>query len=236
MSFNSYQLKYIALVSMIIDHSAVIFRSSLKEPVYLSMRCMGRIAFPLFCFVLVEGFFHSSNRKRYLGRLILFTVLSEIPFDLALKSTLWNILHHPSWRTVMDWSIQNVFLTLSLGFTAMMVMEHYQEDYPRILMTFIAFSLAGEFLRCDYGSTGVATILLFYLVRKYGRLPLIGAYIPLMFMGILSRIQLFCILSYPLLEGYNGEKGRGARYFFYAAYPLHLILLLLLKYGFQSFR
>ena len=231
MSLNSYQLKYIALVSMIIDHRAVVFKSELAEPVYLTMRCLGRISFPLFCFVLVEGFFHSSDRNRYLGRLILFTVLSEIPFDLALKGSIWNVLHHPSWGTVMDWSAQNVFLTLSLGFAAMMVMDRYENDSPRILLTLILFSLAGEFLRCDYGSTGVATILLFYLVRKYGRLPLIGAYIPLLAMGIYSRTQLFCILSYPLLEGYNGEKGRGARYLFYIAYPAHLILLLFLKYG-----
>lgn len=231
MSFNSYQLKYIALISMIIDHSAVVFRSSLKEPVYLSMRCMGRIAFPLFCFVLVEGFFHSSNRNRYLGRLLFFTALSEIPFDLVLKGSIWNVMNHPSWRTVMDWSVQNVFLTLSLGFAAMMVMERYQNDYPRILLIVIAFSFAGEILHCDYGSTGVATILLFYLIRKYGRLPLIGAYLPLLVMGILSRIQLFCILSYPFLERYNGEKGRGSRYFFYIAYPAHLLLLLFLKYG-----
>ena len=82
---------------MIIDHSAVVFRSSLKEPVYLSMRCLGRIAFPLFCFVLVEGFFHSSNRNRYLGRLLFFTALSEIPFDLVLKGSIWNVMNHPSW-------------------------------------------------------------------------------------------------------------------------------------------
>ena len=217
---------------MIIDHGAVIFRSQLTGTVYQTMRCMGRIAFPVFCFVLVEGFFHSSNRERYLARLIIFSVLSEIPFDLALKGTLWNLCHHPSPQTIMDWSTQNVFLTLSLGFAAMMVMDRYQNDTTRILLTVIVFSIAGEILHCDYGSTGVVTIIVFYFIRKYKRVPLIYGYIPLMLVGFLSHIQLACILSYPLLKRYSGEKGTGSRYFFYIAYPAHLMLLLIIKYRF----
>ena len=113
----------------------------------------------------------------------------------------------------------------------MMIMDRCQDDTPRMLVTVIVFSLAGELLHCDYGSTGIVTILLFYLVRKYGRLPLIGAYLPLMLLGLRSRSQPACILSFPLLLAYNGEKGRGSRYFFYIAYPVHLILLLFLRYG-----
>ena len=236
MSLNTYQLKYIALLSMVIDHAGVIFRSQLPDTVYLTMRCMGRIAFPVFCFTLVEGFFHSSNRNRYLTRLLLFAILSEVPFDLALKGTFWNIIHHPSIYTVMDWSSQNVFFTLSLGFVAMMILDQCQDDKPRILITVIVFSLAGEILQCDYGSTGIVTILLFYFVRKYGQLPLIGAYLPLMLLGLRSRSQPACILSFPLLQSYNGEKGRGSRYFFYIAYPVHLTLLLFLRYWLQSLR
>ena len=221
---------------MVIDHAAVIFRTQLPDAVYLTMRCMGRISFPVFCFTLVEGFFHSSNQNRYLTRLALFAVLSEIPFDLALKGTFWNIIHHHSIQTIMDWSAQNVFFTLSLGFVAMMIMDRCQDDTPRILITVIVFSLAGEILQCDYGSTGIITILLFYLVRKYGRLPMIGAYLPLMLLGLRSSTQPACILSFPLLHSYNGEKGRGFRYFFYIAYPVHLTLLLFLRYGIQSLR
>ena len=236
MSFSSYQLKYIALLSMIIDHGAVVFRSYLPAKVYLVMRCLGRFAFPIFCFVLVEGFFHSRDRNRYLARLVLFAILSELPFDLTLKGTFWNILHHPSPGTVMDWSAQNVFLTLSLGFAAMMVLDRYQKDAAGMLAVLLVFSLAGEFLHCDYGSAGVVTILLFYHIRRYRRLPLVCAYVPLLLMGFHSHVQLFCILSFPLLQRYHGEKGRGSRYFFYVAYPLHLMLLLLMRYGFQSLR
>ncbi|MBR5047563.1 MAG: hypothetical protein IKX76_04950 [Eubacterium sp.] len=229
MSLDSYQLKYIALISMIVDHCGVIFRPVLPKMVYLSMRGVGRLAFPIFSFLLVEGFFHTRDRNRYLARLVLFMVLSEIPFDLALKGTVWTLIHKAPLSAVMDWSGQNVFLTLSLGLAAMMIMDRFGEDNSRVLLTLVAFSCLGEFLHCDYRSTGVITILLFYLIRKYNRLPLVCAWLPLMVLGIYSHVQLFCILSLPLILCYNGKKGRGSRYLFYVAYPGHIIVLLLIR-------
>ena len=80
---SGYHLKYIALFSMFLDHIGVIGKAFLSKNVYFLLRAVGRLSFPLFCFILAEGFFHTKNRKKYQQRLFIFALLSEIPYDLA---------------------------------------------------------------------------------------------------------------------------------------------------------
>ena len=82
---SGYHLKYIALFSMFLDHIGVIGKAFLSKNVYFLLRAVGRLSFPLFCFILAEGFFHTKNRKKYQQRLFIFALLSEIPYDLALS-------------------------------------------------------------------------------------------------------------------------------------------------------
>ena len=102
---SGYWLKLIAVISMLIDHtSAVILEQipGLEAPAFF-MRIIGRLAFPIYCFLLVEGFYHTRSRAKYAGRLFLFALISEVPFDLAFSRRMW------------DFSSNNVFFTLLFG-------------------------------------------------------------------------------------------------------------------------
>ena len=116
---SGYRLKYIALFSMFLDHIGVIGKAFLSKNVYFLLRAVGRLSFPLFCFILAEGFFHTKNRKKYQQRLFIFALLSEIPYDLAFHylpaSTLNSVLHLQK-LSLTDFSAafqeQNVLFTL----------------------------------------------------------------------------------------------------------------------------
>ena len=107
-------LKWIAVISMLVDHAAVVFfvasrevgRPLLSADLYIVLRCIGRLAFPLYAFLLAEGFFHTRSVEKYLLRLFLFGVMSEIPFDLAFRGV-W-----------LEGTYQNVYFTLALGLLA----------------------------------------------------------------------------------------------------------------------
>ena len=110
MGLNSFQLKCIAVITMIIDHTgAVLF------PGELVFRYIGRISFPIFCFLLVEGFFHTRDMRKYMLRLGVFAVLSEIPYDLAFRGTM------------LEFSHQNVFFSLLIGVMMMYALEKSSE-------------------------------------------------------------------------------------------------------------
>ena len=158
-SFSGTALKTIACITMLIDHigascieagiltpgldSGTLSRDTLSAyPLYrldMVLRFTGRLAFPLFCFLLVEGFVHTHNVKGYLGRLVLFGLLSEVPFDLAF------------FRTPFDFSAQNVYWTLALGVLAMAGLKRFKKENgsPFKEQTEIAIfsSLKSEILR-----------------------------------------------------------------------------------------
>lgn len=202
-------LKRIAIVTMLIDHvGAVLF------PEMIWMRYIGRISFPIFCFTLVEGFYHTSNERKYLIRLLVFALFSEIPYDLAFHQTIW----YPDQ--------QNVFFTLAIGLAFLMVWKWEREPLFKVGILIVAMWIA-EMLRTDYHGYGVLLIALFEIVRERKKIWLVlcGAWNLLWS----STIQYAGILAMPLIALYNGEKGKSNKYLFYAFYPVHLILLYVIK-------
>ena len=116
---SGYWLKVIAVISMLIDHtSAVILEQipGLENPAFL-MRIIGRLAFPIYCFLLVEGFYHTRRRAKYAGRLFLFALISEVPFDLAFSRRMW------------DFSSNNVFFTLLFGLLVIWGVEGLKQEH-----------------------------------------------------------------------------------------------------------
>lgn len=230
-------LKMIAILSMLTDHiGAVIieqvYLNPSSEAAFLAMvetssgqmwygidmvlRTVGRIAFPIFCFLLVEGFLHTRNVKKYAERLLLFAVVSEIPFDLAVFGT-WLELSH-----------QNVFFTLLVG---LMVLEEYKKSIGNpVRQAFVILIGCGatSFLKCDYDMTGVVLVLLLYVFWDNKKLQTI-------FGGLLAALEsLACfgagMLSFIPIRMYNGKRGeRNLKYFFYWFYPVHLLALFLLR-------
>lgn len=236
---TGFGLKIIALVTMLIDHIGIVVLqpylnakidsmgydlSQLLNKVYAICRSVGRIAFPLFAFMLVEGFFHTRNRWKYLLRLAIFAVLSEIPFNLAIA------------RSAFSTEKQSVLITLTISFLMLIVLDYvrsraFTEFWCGTLTLAIiaAFTAIGYFLKCDYDFKGPLMIAGIYLLY-----PLFNMYrftfcisTGLMFFWEWSKtIRNFpSSLSPMLLCFYNGKKGRSLKYFFYLFYPIHLILL-----------
>lgn len=251
---SGYHIKYIALFSMLLDHIGVIFQSSLPKTVYFLLRAIGRLSFPLFCFILVEGFFHTGNQKKYQQRLFIFAILSEIPYDLAFGYLNFDTVNIPYIISHLQYPVdsslsaflsiafqqQNVLFTLFLGFTAMLCLENIQKSHPisvmEVITVLLIFCCLSEVFRVDCGAAGILCILAFYYTyKKRGNsisLPLKNSLIGIAPVALLTNlslfpVQLFSLADSLILRCYNGKKGTGNKYLFYLFYPLHLLLLYL---------
>lgn len=307
-------LKIIAITVMFIDHfAAIILESLILSPkvhslnisynsvynTYFVMRLIGRLGFPIFCFLLVEGFSHTHNKLKYLRNLAIFALVSEIPFDLAFRG---------NWY---DFGYQNVFFTLFLGLVALIVFDYFmaKESMPNLMyyIGFLGYILAGfvavsflaksdlignvlrgyaeaaglestidsyvkfsfslaklgtiaglcflavfalinykwglkklgtvglclialfvayfaaEYLLTDYAGGGVITIAAMYLFKKKSNMKagIIGCVI-LTIMQIIECTAFFMLIP---LKKYNGQRGISLKYFFYAFYPAHILIL-----------
>ncbi len=233
-------LKMIAIITMLIDHiGAAIFGRMLMAAgidslnttdtsvvlqwltdnaglyaVYMVLRYIGRIAFPIFCFLLVQGFAHTRDKRKYALRLGLFALLSEIPFDLAVSSA------------VLEFQHQNVFFTLFIGLVTMIAYEAVEkkEEWSGVLkvVCWIVIVLAGmgiaKFLRTDYDAIGVFCIMMLYIFRQKKSTQII--------VGCVSFLwELTAPLAFIPIAFYNGKRGWKMKYFFYAFYPVHLLIL-----------
>lgn len=217
--FSGSVLKLIAIFSMLIDHTAVCFSLGAEVTLfslggkaftlYAILRYVGRIAFPLFVFLLVEGFRHTKNRRRYGMRLFLFAVISEIPY---------NLFRSGNWFDAK----QNVFFTLLLGYLALCALESKHKKWASAEI--VGLFAVAFFLRADYGYAGFVFILLVYALCK---MPLLGAMMSACVLSIASAA------AFVPIGLYNGERGfarsRTVSYLFYVFYPLHLLVLVLMK-------
>lgn len=214
---NSAQLKIIGMVTMLIDHiGAFILLPWLQgghagidfyrwELIYTTMRSIGRLAFPIFCFLIVEGFIHTRNVNKYIVRLGTFALISEIPFDLAKSDVL------------LEWSHQNVMFTLLAGLLALWAIKHIQNIPLRITLV-VACLLTAELIHSDYGYLGVAVVIILYSLRDFRLFQSLAA--ALAFTG-----SWFAMPAFILTYFYNGEKGKLNSKLFYVFYPLHLLIL-----------
>ncbi|MEL7605419.1 hypothetical protein SDC9_58002 [bioreactor metagenome] len=211
-------LKAVALATMIIDHYGAIFHSG--ENIY---RIIGRIAFPVYCFLLVEGYFHTSNVKKYGKRLLLFAFISEIPFDLAFYGN-------------VGFAHQNIFFTLFIGLSAIYFLEKKEQKYnfDKRSLVIAAAGILALVLSVDYSIMGVIYILSFYFTRNFSKKrQLLYMAVIMLFTNLMSSpLQQFSLLALPFIYFYNGEPGLKNKFLqimFYAAYPLHLLLFYLLN-------
>ena len=226
---DSTALRLLAILFMVLDHlwATVV-------PGNLWLTCLGRLAFPIFAFQLCEGYRHTSDYRRYRRRLLVFALLSEIPFNLFYAGSVIFPFH------------QNVLFTLLLGLLAMRQadMLRREEGIKKKSLRCLALLLilaGGVVLFPDYGLMGVMTVLCFFVFREHRLFQLAamavlnifafkGQTIPVS-LGALAYdfpIQGFALLALPLIWLYNGEKGpggKGLRLFWYIFYPLHMLAL-----------
>ena len=210
---NGFCLKLLAMASMLLDHVAAVLLVPGQE--YMNLRAVGRLAFPIFCFLLAEGVIYTHSLKAYAIRLAVFAVLSEIPFDLSFQNRVW----YPD--------AQNVFFTLLL---AELVLWFYQWAFRRqkLLLAIpaaVAAMAAAEFLHTDYGAMGICMILLFYFLRDlpWWKYLLLAAFFGFTWWG---QLQIYALLAFPLFLLYNRARGPVLnKYIFYGFYPVHLLIL-----------
>lgn len=222
--FNGAQLKYLAFVSMLIDHA----NNALLTPMlngegfllHLSnlFSVLGRIAFPLFVFFIVEGFFKTRSRKRYLTTLLIFGVISEVPFDMFTSKTFFD----PYWN--------NMMFTLALCLIAIWLIDSLKEKLPNqvawyvvSIILVILFGLLAMGLSLDYDYHAILVAYLFYI---FYHKPLLGAAL-----GYLSIIkELYSFLGFALTLTYNGKRGKQYKWLNYAFYPVHILILGILRF------
>lgn len=210
-------LKLIAIITMLIDHIGAgiieqmpgFFTNTTLYWTDTILRLIGRIAFPIFCFLLVEGFLHTSNMKKYASRLFLFALISEVPFDLAFK------------RQIFETSSQNVFFTLFIGLLTLIAIKHFEKNKVLIVISVFAGILAAQLLSTDYKGLGIVFILLLYVFRKNMKIRNIVCSLVI----LTNLFEITAPLAFIPISLYNGERGFKMKYFFYVFYPAHLLLL-----------
>lgn len=182
-----------------------------------TMRLIGRLAFPIFCFLLVEGLVHTHSRPRYLRNLLLLAIASEIPFDLCLRGL------------PLAADVQNTIWTLVLGFLLCCVIDRCGQVFTgtqalvlqaAVVPIFMALAML---LHTDYDAFGVALILLLYLLRSKRREQCLYG-------GAVCLYELSASLAFVPIYFYNGQRGRQNKCFFYIFYPTHLLLLYALRW------
>lgn len=218
-------LKWIALITMFIDHiGAVILEQipQIENPavyvLYYVFRYIGRLAFPIFCFLLVEGFYHTRNRMRYLRDLLIFAMISELPYEICFMAEKGNGFH-------------NVYWTLAIGLAMMIALDYVKKKYAgrttlMNLLIMIVGAYVAESLGTDYGAIGVLLIFILYQTR-------IDRMKQSIFGSIAMLYQLTAPIAFVFTFFYNGErKIKKYKYAFYAFYPVHLLLLYLVRFLF----
>ncbi|MBP3559597.1 MAG: conjugal transfer protein TraX [Clostridia bacterium] len=234
---NSNTLRIVAVLLMVSDH---IWATAMSFGNWMTY--IGRMAFPIFAFQIAEGFVHTKNFKKYALRLLAFAVISEIPFNLFYSSRWFNPYH------------QNVMFTLLLGLLAIKVIDNLKKDISpknigKSLLWLALIAVGGTLGFVDYGFLGVLTVVMFYLCRGYRFTPilqLIGMILinivffegQVFIFDVFGKTveipsQGFAVFSLIPIWLYNGKKGKSSKvlqYGFYAFYPVHMLILYLIKY------
>ena len=239
-------LKFIAMGAMVLDHIGLVliengYLASFKDTdVVLSslplfwvnfiIRIIGKMAFPIYAFLIVEGYRHTKDIRKYLARLLSFAMLSEVPFDLAYRSVLFGF------------NSQNVLFTLSLGLVSIMmwnaILPKTEDGKPDFfgakeskkfwaILSVMIFFVIGSLIRVDYMGFGVVIVFFMYLLRED---EVMRNVVTGVIMALGGPIDIGGMLAFFPLHYYNGEKGRNLKWLFYSFYPLHLLLLVLIKY------
>lgn len=234
---TSFSLHVMAMLFMLCDHlwATVV-------PGNDWMNCIGRLAFPIYAFLIVEGYFHTKNLKKYVGRLLLFAILSEVPFNLLVSGGVFYPLY------------QNVLWTFLIAIGLI----HWNErakgrSLPVRILVGVAVAgaayVGGTGSFADYRSAGVLTVLVFYVFRGrswrcflgqllclgYINFGMLGGFeyvIPVFGQTLSVARQGFAVLALIpiwLYRGKQGVRGKALQYAYYAFYPVHLLVLGLLR-------
>ena len=223
--FSGAQLKYIAFLSMLADHvnKALIYPflsgEGILQRISDAFDILGRIAFPLFAFFLVEGFFKTGNRKKYLASLLIFGIISEIPFDMALSGVFFEL------------NSNNIMFTLALMLITIWTIDILKEKmqnmskytwYPVSFVIVGIMCIISMVTGLDYEYHAIMIGYLFYIFYNKRVFAI--------FLGYLAIFkEVWSLLGFGLILTYNGKRGKQNKLFNYCFYPVHLLILGILR-------
>ena len=223
--FSGAQLKYIAFLSMLADHvnKALIYPflsgEGILQRISDAFDILGRIAFPLFAFFLVEGFFKTGNRKKYLASLLIFGIISEIPFDMALSGVFFES------------NSNNIMFTLALMLITIWIIDTLKEKmqnmskyiwYPFSFVIVGIMCIISMVTGLDYEYHAIMIGYLFYIFYNKRVFAI--------FLGYLAIFkEVWSLLGFSLILTYNGKRGKQNKLFNYCFYPVHLLILGILR-------
>ena len=227
---SSFLLKIIACFTMLLCHIPFVYPQYSVPLIYI-----GKISFPLYAFLISEGYVHTRNFSKYLTRLIVFGVISQIPAYLLFVGKSFNGLY------------LNIFFTLALGLLGIRIYDKIKSKYISIPLI-ILLAVIAELLKFDYGAFGVLMIVCFYVFKR-NKLNMVLSQMFLMFILYMKKMSyytfslfnlqsilfqlLFSVITLAIILTYNGKKGKSSgkiKLMFYFFYPVHLIILDLLKF------
>ncbi len=232
---TTFSLRIIALVSMFIDHAD----KTVLNIDYIPLQIIGRLAFPIFAFQLVEGYFYTGNYKKYIMRMFIFAIISEIPFNLMVGGGLIYPFH------------QNVLWTMLIGLIVIKLIDlTFAKIKNKLADTLIVFVISilgfivGNLLMVDYFGYGVLTFVVFYLAKRYKKYYYVIQFVGIFLinywlngiayefyvfgMTLILPLQLFAVFSLPLIWLYKGRQGYHSKWwaqFYYWFYPVHILVL-----------
>lgn len=214
---SSFILKLIAIITMSIDHVGYAIFGKFSYFNYI-----GRLAFPIFAFQISEGYIHTRNKKKYFLRLLIFALVSQIPFMLF-------------YTLVPNKFSLNIFFTLLLGLICIFIYDKSKYKILAIIAS-VFIGIVAEYSHCDYGFYGIAIILIFYIFKSnfinasifFILATLVKYLIPIIkngFYDVYLYLFICTISSIIFIAAYNGKKGKDTKYLLYLFYPIHLLLI-----------
>lgn len=237
---TTFILKIIACLTMLIDH--VGFQFFIGSHI---LRIIGRIAFPIFAFLIAEGYYHTHDVKKYFKRLFIFGIISQIPYTLVNTEYYWKADPNFIFTIEAYTKSYNIFVTLILGLLAIYLYEKNKKlgiSYLVIICVIIKLLK----LPVEYECYGILVIFFFYIYRnKFWKQSLCFSiltainifYYPAICIIIYNKqcpfylySQAWSLLALIFIFFYNGKKGKNLKYIFYIFYPLHLFIIFLIDY------
>lgn len=228
--FTSGHLKIIACLTMFLSHLAQSYLLYILGYIRIADLSMliGRVAMPIYCFMVAQGMVLTKDKKSYLKRLFIFALVSEIPYDLAFRNTIFEYYN------------QNVIFTLFLGALLIYIWQVIENKSYKVyikisLMLIIAilFCFLAQMMFTDYSYKGIIAISLLYLSFSNKYLTALVLFLSFYFEAYVTGYSLYIpfivYLSIPLILLYNGKRGKYSKYGFYLFYPGHLMLIYFLK-------
>ncbi|MBF2450728.1 TraX family protein [Listeria welshimeri] len=234
---DSFHLKIIAIIAMLINHIGIGFNLfEYSNELYFFTELVGKLTFPIMAFLLVEGFHYTKNVKKYAGRLAIFWIISIYPFHLL------HLANSPFSPTEL---VNNIFFTLLMGLILIILYEKTNNVFLHVLLVII-FSLAT--IMSDWNLFGVLMIFGFYRIKDANLSKIIPPLYTTVIMFVImligyfvspSSVPISIVIStlgilgtIPLLLNYNGQRGYSptwVKWGFYLFYPLHMIILVLIR-------